>query len=61
MMTTPSPNDTELLSRYMRVGDEQAFASLVQAHEGLVIGTATRITGNAESARDVALSVPAAP
>lgn len=57
MMTPTSTNDAELLSRYMRVGDERAFASLVRAHERLVIGTATRITGNAESARDVAQQV----
>ena len=56
-MHTSSPTDSHLLSRYMQAGDEAAFAALVRAHEQLVIGTAARITGNAESARDVAQQV----
>jgi RNA polymerase sigma factor (sigma-70 family) len=56
-MHTIPPTDADLLSRYMQAGDEAAFAALVRAHERLVIGTATRITGNAESARDVAQQV----
>ena len=56
-MHTSPPTDADLLSRYMEAGDEAAFAALVRAHERLVIGTAARITGNAESARDVAQQV----
>ena len=56
-MHTIPPTDAHLLSRYMQAGDEAAFAALVRAHERLVIGTAARITGNAESARDVAQQV----
>jgi RNA polymerase sigma factor (sigma-70 family) len=56
-MHTIPPTDADLLSRYMESGDEAAFAALVRAHERLVIGTAARITGNAESARDVAQQV----
>ena len=54
------PTDADLLSRYLQSGDESAFATLVHAHEGLVIGTAMRITGNVELARDVAQQVFAA-
>jgi hypothetical protein len=53
-MHTIPPSDADLLFRYLEAGDEAAFAALVRAHERLVIGTAARITGNAESARDVA-------
>ena len=56
-MHTSTPSDADLLCRYMQAGDEAAFAALVRAHERLVIGTATRITGNAELARDVAQQV----
>lgn len=56
-MQTIPPTDADLLSRYMQDGDEAAFAVLVRAHERLVIGTAARITGNVESARDVAQQV----
>ena len=56
-MHTIPPSDADLLFRYLEAGDEAAFAALVRAHERLVIGTAARITGNAESARDVAQQV----
>lgn len=46
--------DADLLGRYLQAGDERAFATLVRTHERLVIGTAARVTGNAELARDVA-------
>ena len=46
--------DADLLSRYLREGDEGAFSSLVQMHERMVIGTAWRHTGDPELARDVA-------
>jgi RNA polymerase sigma factor (sigma-70 family) len=56
-MQSSPPTDADLLSRYMQAGDEAAFTALVRAHERLVIGTAARITGNAELARDVAQQV----
>jgi RNA polymerase sigma-70 factor (ECF subfamily) len=56
-MDTIHPTDADLLSRYRLAGDEAAFATLVRAHERLVIGTAARVTGDAESARDVAQQV----
>jgi RNA polymerase sigma factor (sigma-70 family) len=49
--------DADLLSRYLREGDEGAFSSLVQMHERMVIGTAWRHTGDSELARDVAQQV----
>ncbi|MEZ5387932.1 MAG: RNA polymerase sigma factor [Prosthecobacter sp.] len=49
-----STTDAELLGRYLQSGDESAFAALVRSHERLVIGTAARITGDSELARDVA-------
>lgn len=56
-MQTSPPTDADLLARYMQAGDEAAFAALVRTHERLVIGTAARITGNTELARDVAQQV----
>lgn len=56
-MQSSQPTDADLLTRYMQAGDEAAFTALVRAHERLVIGTAARITGNAELARDVAQQV----
>ena len=57
MMHASPPTDANLLSRYLQAGDEGAFAMLVRAHERLVIGTAARVTGDAELARDVAQQV----
>lgn len=57
MMQTSPTTDSDLLARYMQAGDEGAFTALVRTHERLVIGTATRITGNVEAARDVAQQV----
>jgi DNA-directed RNA polymerase specialized sigma24 family protein len=54
----PCPlTDADLLARYMQAGDESAFTALVRAHESLVIGTAARITGNVDLARDLAQQV----
>jgi RNA polymerase sigma factor (sigma-70 family) len=50
-------SDPELLCRYVREGCERSFAALVAAHEGMVVGTALRRTGDAELARDVAQQV----
>jgi RNA polymerase sigma factor (sigma-70 family) len=57
MHLAPAATDADLLSRYLRDGDEGAFAALVRAHERMVIGTAWRRTGDAELARDVAQQV----
>jgi RNA polymerase sigma factor (sigma-70 family) len=57
MELAPAITDADLLSRYLREGDERAFASLVRAHERMVIGTAWRYTGDSELARDVAQQV----
>src|SRR4029450_4081502 len=57
MSVAPALTDADLLSRYLRDGDEGAFASLVRAHERMVIGTAWRYTGDSELARDVAQQV----
>jgi len=46
-----------LIRRYGRDGDEAAFAELMTRHLPLVWGTARRITGDGELARDVAQSV----
>src|SRR5687767_6609370 len=57
MHLTTAVTDADLLTRYLREGDECAFASLVQMHERMVIGTAWRHTGDSELARDVAQQV----
>lgn len=46
-----------LLQRYVRNGDEDAFADLVKQHLNLVWGAARRITGDGDRARDVAQTV----
>ncbi len=56
MQTIPL-TDADLLARYLQAGDEGAFAALVRTHERLVIGTAARVTGDTELARDVAQQV----
>ena len=47
-------SDAELLLRYAEQGGEDAFAELVRRHCNLVWAAARRISGNAETARDVA-------
>jgi len=49
--------DRVLLERYGREGCEASFAELVRRHIDLVWGTACRVTGDAEWARDVAQGV----
>ncbi|MGI8605140.1 MAG: RNA polymerase sigma factor [Verrucomicrobiales bacterium] len=49
--------DDELLERFVRERDENAFREIVERHAGMVIGTARRRTGDIELARDVAQSV----
>ncbi len=47
-------SDLNLLSRYHRLGDAEAFQALVSAHAAMVHGTAQRITHDAVLAQDVA-------
>lgn len=53
----PTSTDGELLRRYVRQQDEQAFAQLVHRHQAMVLGAAGRRTGDLEMARDVAQQV----
>src|SRR5262245_51669022 len=57
MHDTAQFSDADLLSSYVRVGDQRAFAAVVALHERMVIGTAWRRTGDAELARDIAQEV----
>ena len=50
------PTDAELLWRLWR-GDAKAFAELVDQYKGMVVNLAARMTGNAESAEDIAQEV----
>jgi RNA polymerase sigma factor (sigma-70 family) len=50
-------DDATLLRRYVREGDETAFAELVGRHIHLVWGAARRVTGDGDLARDVAQTV----
>jgi RNA polymerase sigma-70 factor (ECF subfamily) len=53
-----SPLATEpALVEGCRRGDPHAFARLVALHEGMVLGLATRLLGDAEEARDLAQEV----
>lgn len=53
----PAATDSDLLHRYAREQDEGAFAQLVSRHQAMVMGVATRRTGDAELARDVTQQV----
>lgn len=44
----------QLLTRYHRHGDAEAFTALVRDHAGMVFATAKRVTGDAALAEDVA-------
>ena len=50
-------DDSALLARWAREGNEDAFAELVRLYQRLVIGAARRRTADAEMARDVAQQV----
>ncbi|MFT3784115.1 MAG: sigma-70 family RNA polymerase sigma factor [Nibricoccus sp.] len=52
-----TPDDTELLRRYVREGAEDAFRELVQRYIGVVYHAALRQTGDARRAEDVAQEV----
>lgn len=47
-------SDAELLRRYADQGVEEAFAELVRRYCNLVWAAARRVSGNADTARDVA-------
>ena len=47
------PSNGELLKEYRATGKASVFARLVGQYSGLIYGTALRVTGNAEDARDV--------
>lgn len=49
--------DATLLQRFGKMGDKQAFVTLVERHFNLVHSIACRETGNSESAKDVAQQV----
>ncbi len=50
--------DDQLLNRYVREGDEAAFAELVRRYVDMVYSAALRLTnGNAAMAQDVGQSV----
>lgn len=57
MHAAAQTTDADLLAGYLQHGDERAFATLVDLHERMVIGTAWRRTGDAELARDIAQEV----
>src|SRR5512146_2372205 len=50
------PTDAELLWRLWR-GDQKAFAELVDQYKAMVVNLAARMTGNPETAEDVAQEV----
>jgi DNA-directed RNA polymerase specialized sigma24 family protein len=41
-------DDQDLLKRYAKDGDDEAFTTLVERYIGMVYGTARRRTGNHE-------------
>jgi RNA polymerase sigma factor (sigma-70 family) len=47
-----APPDALLLDRFMRAGDESAFAALVERHGAMVWGVCRRVTGDAHVAED---------
>lgn len=46
--------DSELLARYLDTNDDSAFAQLVEVYGGLVLGSARRVTGETEAAKEAA-------
>jgi RNA polymerase sigma factor (sigma-70 family) len=49
----PDPTDADLLARYTRTGDGDAFAAVVRRYGGLVLGTARRQLADSHTADDV--------
>ncbi len=52
MSTTATESDRELLSRFVRRGDEQAFASIVHRYSGMVHGVCVRVLHDGHAAED---------
>jgi RNA polymerase sigma factor (sigma-70 family) len=57
MMQVMEPNDTELLSQYVRDNSEQAFRTLVERHVNMVHAVALRQSARADLAEDVTQAV----
>ncbi|HYF34060.1 MAG TPA: RNA polymerase sigma factor [Prosthecobacter sp.] len=55
--TVQDATDSDLLRRYARRQDQSAFAQLVSRHQAMVMGVASRRTGDVDLARDVAQHV----
>lgn len=51
--TDNSRTDADLLTRFLREQDEEAFASLVARHGPMVLGVCRRVLGDAHAAEDV--------
>jgi RNA polymerase sigma factor (sigma-70 family) len=51
-LASPLAPDTELLGRWVRQRDEDAFAALVARHGGMVLGVCRRVLGNGPDAED---------
>ena len=56
----PPPDRDNLLARFVRAGDQAAFAALVNRHLGMVFGVARRKTGDRELSEEIAQNVFAA-
>jgi RNA polymerase sigma factor (sigma-70 family) len=52
-LTSPSLPDAELLARWARQRDEDAFTALVARHGPMVLGVCRRVLGDAHAAEDV--------
>src|SRR3954453_14036086 len=56
--TAPAPAfDGDLLARYVRLGDQQAFTELVRRHVDWLYSTALRMTGDKAMAEDITQGV----
>src|SRR5262245_43181170 len=53
---TPTP-DEELLRRFLELGDEAAFAALIERHGPMVLGRCRRILDNPHDAEDACQAV----
>jgi RNA polymerase sigma factor (sigma-70 family) len=50
---TSGDRDAQLLDRFVRQGDEDAFAELVERHEGLVLGVCRRLLRQTQDVEDL--------
>src|SRR6516162_4778310 len=46
------PSDEDLLGRFIRAGDQSAFADLVRRHGPMVLGVCHRVLSHAQDAED---------